>query len=577
MVAINAKYIHSNLAVYSLYAYASLYKEDLEIAEYTINHYMDDILQDIYKRKPDIICFSCYIWNIDIVEKLTKELNKVLPNADLWLGGPEVSYKIKEKLEQNLYIKGIMFGEGERTFLELIQYYKGKISLNKIKGIAYRVEQAKEIIQNYPRDLMKLDLIPFPYSDLSDFKHKILYYETSRGCPYSCSYCLSSIEKQVRFRNNELVAKELDYFLLHKVPQVKFVDRTFNCNREHALFIWRYIKEHDNGCTNFHFEISADLLQEEELDLLNCLRPGLIQLEIGVQSTNSNTIAAIKRKMDLNKLYYAVERIKQGNNIHQHLDLIAGLPYEDYFSFQQSFNQVYNMRPNQLQLGFLKVLKGSAMYENSKEYSIIYQENPPYEVLFTKWISYDKILILKAVEQMVEVYYNSNQFIASIMYLEHFFKEPFELYYYLAKYYESHQLMKINHTRMQRYSILLEFYREVLKKSDDIFSEILVYDLYLRENIKSRPEFAKDQTIQKEKIRSFYQKDFWKKELKGYEHFSLKQASYLTHLEHFSINMEKTVQQGKPILEENFILFDYQNRNPLTYQANTIVVKIGSW
>lgn len=593
LTAVNAKYIHSNLAIRYLYTYARKYKDYMELAEYTINNYTDQILQDIYKKKPDIIAFSCYIWNMGMIDVLTKELRKVMPEVKIWLGGPEVTYDGKLKLQSNDAIDGIIMGEGEETFLELLEYYmEGAVSLPEIKGITYRAsaykctnkashdklcEERDDITVTPLRPSMDLSKVPFPYENMEDFKNKIIYYETSRGCPYSCSYCLSSIDRKVRLRDIELVKKELAFFIDHKVPQVKFVDRTFNCNKKHAMAIWKFIKEHDNGITNFHFEIAADILDEEELDLLSTLRVGLIQLEIGVQSTNPDTIQAIQRKMDFEKLSKIVYQIKEGENIHQHLDLIAGLPYEGYESFRGSFNDVYSLRPDQFQLGFLKVLKGSAIFNENKKNKIVYKSEPPYEVLCTPWLSYDDVLKLKSVEEMVEIYYNSGQFTYSIRYLEKFHETPFDMYKSLGEYYEEQHLGERSHTRISRYEILLDYFVKLLKEKEtdhkkeeeNAFSELLVYDLYLRENLKSRPSFAKDISPYKDKYREFYKREEKMRVLlKGYETYDSKQISKMTHIEYFTIDIDATMENRKVVNKENFILFDYKNRNPLNYEAD---------
>lgn len=601
LTAINAKYIHTNLAIYSLQSSARKYRDQIQLAEFTINNYTDNILQAIYKEKPDFIGFSCYIWNIAMVDELCVELRKLLPDTKIWLGGPEVSYDAKRRLESTQDIDGIMIGEGEETFLELLDYYiEGSINLDKIKGIAYLESAWKKDSELYQavgklpkgtkgtvtvtplRAEMDFSTIPFPYENINDFQNKIIYYETSRGCPYSCSYCLSSINKSVRMRDIELVKKELEIFLLHRVPQVKFVDRTFNCNRAHTLAIWNYIKEKDNGITNFHFEISADILGEEELALLNTLRVGLVQLEIGVQSTNSETIKSIHRRMNLDKLSYAVKQIQKGRNIHQHLDLIAGLPYEDYDTFKQSFCEVYALRPDQFQLGFLKVLKGSAMYEDSKKYGICYKSVAPFEVLYTNWLTYEEVLSLKRVEDMVEVYYNSGQFVNTIKYMEHFFETPFDLYQTLGDYYEKNQLQGMNHARLRRYEILIAFMTEqealgmCVGRKDETdkinlaaFRNILVHDLYLRENLKSRPVFAEDQEVYKKKYR-----DFYNDEQKVQEYLNIESGDEATgqlkqylHLEHFTIDVIQTAETGRVIHTEQFVLYDYLHRNPLSAEA----------
>lgn len=539
LVACNAKYIHSNLAVYDLQAYASDYADHIVLKEYTINQQKDDIMRDIYLEHPDVVCVSCYIWNLSFVKELMADLIKILPGADFWAGGPEVSYDAEKFLAENSEFKGVMVGEGEETFKELAGYYveKNPQNLKDMTGICYR--DGDRIIHNGWRQIMDLSSIPFIYKDLSEFKNRIIYYESSRGCPFSCSYCLSSIDKKLRFRDTETVKKELQFFIDNKVPQVKFVDRTFNCKHDHAMAIWKYINEHDNGVTNFHFEISADLLREEELQEMSTMRPGLIQLEIGVQSTNPDTIKAIHRTMDFEKLKGIVDRIHSFGNIHQHLDLIAGLPYEDYDSFRHSFNDVYALKPQQLQLGFLKVLKGSHMMEMCREYGIVYKTQEPYEVLSTKWLDYDHVLKLKTVENMVEVYYNSGQFQNTLEYLEKFFQDAFSIYERLGSFYMEKGYGDVSHTRMRRYEILLEFLEDVPEISMDQVKDQMVYDLYLRENLKSRPGFARDQKPFERQIW-----DFRKRE----------KVAKNAHVEVFA--------------DGTVLLFNYADRDPLTNNAH---------
>lgn len=539
LVACNAKYIHSNLAVYDLQAYASDYADHIVLKEYTINQQKDDIMRDIYLEHPEVVCVSCYIWNLSFVKELMADLIKILPGADFWAGGPEVSYDAEKFLTENSEFKGVMVGEGEETFKELAGYYveKNPQDLKDMTGICYR--DGDQIIHNGWRQIMDLSSIPFIYKDLSEFKNRIIYYESSRGCPFSCSYCLSSIDKKLRFRDTETVKKELQFFIDNKVPQVKFVDRTFNCKHDHAMAIWKYINEHDNGVTNFHFEISADLLREEELQEMSTMRPGLIQLEIGVQSTNPDTIKAIHRTMDFEKLKGIVDRIHSFGNIHQHLDLIAGLPYEDYDSFRNSFNDVYALKPQQLQLGFLKVLKGSHMMEMCREYGIVYKTQEPYEVLSTKWLDYDHVLKLKTVENMVEVYYNSGQFQNTLEYLENFFQDAFSIYERLGSFYMEKGYGDVSHTRMRRYEILLEFLEDVPEISMDQVKDQMVYDLYLRENLKSRPGFARDQKPFERQIW-----DFRKRE----------KVAKNAHVEVFA--------------DGTVLLFNYADRDPLTNNAH---------
>lgn len=568
LTAINAKYIHSNLAVYSLRAYAEAYKQEIEIAEYTINQQLDDILTDLYKKKPDILCFSCYIWNLTYVEELVREIKKIFPNLPIWLGGPEVSYDAKDVLGRLPEVTGVMFGEGEETFLELLQYYHGEIEdLKDIKGIAYRTTE-HEIMENEWRKTIDLSTVPFVYHDMENFKNKIIYYESSRGCPFSCSYCLSSVDKCLRFRDLELVKKELQFFIDEEVPQVKFVDRTFNCNHKHAMEIWKYLIEHDKGITNFHFEVAADLLNEEEISLIEMMRPGLIQLEIGVQSTNEQTIKEIKRTMKFSEVARIVKRINKNGNVHQHLDLIAGLPHEGLESFQKSFDDVYKLYPEQLQLGFLKVLKGSYMEEMKQEYGLVYKGGPPYEVLYTNWLSYDDLLILKMIEEMVEVYYNSGQFAYTLRQLETEFDSPFEMYLALGKYYETHKLHSVSHSRITRYEILLGFIKSLACGKEDLYQELLTFDLYLRENVKNRPEFAGEHKVSKEMASAFYECEAQEhKYLKGYDRYDKRQLRKMTHIEKFKYDVQDTCKEM-----ETVILFDYENRNKLTHQASTFII-----
>ena len=619
LVAINAKYIHSNPGVYSLRAFArtKIPGADIEIGEYTINHQMDLILQDIYRRKPDFIGFSCYIWNISYIMEIVRDVKKVLPEAEIWLGGPEVSYDAKKVLTREPDVRGIMRGEGELTFTELVRAYlqrektsvpdgytgesfrgqakeetsgcaentrmpenaegenahSDRLDLSQIPGITYRAANG-EIEEHGPQRLLSLDEIPFYYDDMAGFENRIVYYESSRGCPFSCSYCLSSIDKTVRFRSLDLVFPELQFFLDHKVPQVKFVDRTFNCKREHTLGIWRYLVEHDNGITNFHFEVSADIFDEEELELIGKMRPGLIQLEIGVQSTNPDTIREIHRHMDLVKLKRAVDRVYDYRNTHQHLDLIAGLPYENYESFMRSFDDVYRMRPDQLQMGFLKVLKGSYMEEQVAAYDLKYRGIPPYEVLSTKWLPYRDVIRLKGVEDMVEVYYNSGQFPATMKLLEKRFQRPSEIFVNLAEYYEKNGLTGISHSRLARYEILYRFLEEDMREEerDHVtaakvpetgqpsladFRDSLMYDLYVRENIKSRPSFASDQSPYKKEVREFFMAEEENpKWLTDYAGFDSRQMAKMAHLEHME--------------DGTFVLFDYKKRDPLSGNAGAV-------
>lgn len=539
LAACNAKYIHSNPAVYDLKAYAAAYKDSVQIKEFTINQPKDEIMKEIYRSGADVVCFSCYIWNISFVRELIRDLKKILPDTAFWAGGPEVSFHAKNFLEDMPQVTGIMKGEGEETFLALAGYYlEGKGRLEEISGIVFRKEN--EIVDNGFREPVDLDRIPFIYENPENFENRIIYYESSRGCPFSCSYCLSSIDRKLRFRSLSLVKKELQFFLDHRVPQVKFVDRTFNCRHEHAMEVWKYILEHDNGVTNFHFEVSADLFREDELELIGRMRPGLIQLEIGVQSANPETLEAVHRKTDLEKLRRNVEKIRSFHSVHQHLDLIAGLPCEDYESFRRSFDFVYSMKPDQLQLGFLKVLKGSLMEEKAREYGITCKSMEPYEVLSTRWISYEEILKLKTVESMVEVYYNSGQFQYTLNWLTGFWEDAFSFYEDLGRFYERKGYEELSHSRIRRYEILLEFLNEKPEISVAEAAGRMVYDLYLRENLKKRPSFAADQKP--------YEKAVWSYRK---EH----QVPKTAHIEVFS--------------DGTAVLFDYDRRDLLSHNARS--------
>ncbi len=648
LCGINAKYIHSNLAIFSLKAYADRKKipgAEIILKEYTINNYVEDILQDLYEAKADIIIFSCYIWNISFVRELAAELKKVSPEVKIWAGGPEVSYAANKFLMENPAFDLIMQGEGEEVFSELIcltveekcrikdvykqseskkvlsgivekryfierkqavkeekdiedKHFAGEDNvyptnyidmskLQKLQGIAVRdflgeaalgnaesnIGNKTKIINTGFATLMDMDTIPFVYEDFHLFEHKILYYETSRGCPFCCSYCLSSVDKTVRFRSLPIVKKELDAFLEAKVPQVKFVDRTFNCNRQRAIDIWSYLVEHDNGITNFHFEISSDLLGEEELELFAKMRPGLIQLEIGVQSTNGETVDAIHRHMDLDKLFHYVDRVHELGNIHQHLDLIAGLPYENYERFGCSFDDLYAHEPDQLQLGFLKVLKGTMMEEEVKKYSILYRNQPPYEVLGTKWLSYDEIILLKGVEELVELYYNSGQYTLTLKYAVPFFESPFRFYEMFSAWYRGKGYHKLNHNRLEKYNILREFLREHIDENErDTLDEIMLYDMYLRENVKGRPAWAKDTAQYKKEWKALYREQGEKLFPEDVQAgiYDSKRAANQSHIEVFEINIKKFEQSGQVEKKQVFCLFDYSRRNPLNRAARTV-------
>ena len=580
LAAINAKYIHSNLAVYDLKAFAEAHGIPVTVREYTINQRREEILADLYRQEPDVLAFSCYIWNISLVRDVARELHKVRPELPIWVGGPEVSFDAETFLEANSWAAGVMRGEGEQTWLEVLACYGESGSLAGVRGITYRARvpgsggasaedcpamskhgmASSSLCVNGDREPLALDLVPFPYTNAEDFSHRILYYESSRGCPFSCCYCLSSVDRRLRFRSLALVYRELQFFLDRRVPQVKFVDRTFNCRPEHAKAVWRYLAEHDNGVTNFHFEVAADLLDEGMLALIAGMRPGLIQLEIGVQSANPRTLKAIGRAMDLERVKAAVTRVKAGRNVHQHLDLIAGLPHEDLKSFRNSFNEIYALEPDQLQLGFLKVLKGSPMYRMAGNCGCVYQSREPYEVLFTDWLTYSDVLRLKQVEEMVEVYYNSAQFRHTLPECVRLFPDAFSFYDTLGEFYRERGYLLLSHTRLRRYEILQEFLTllpEGRRRMAE-YREWMLFDLYERENLKTRPSWAADLSGYRQAFRDFYGEEAQSHAyLPDHGDCDARRLAGLTHLEIFSHIYG----------EETAVLFSYRNREPLHHGA----------
>lgn len=582
LASIDSKYIHSNLAVRSLKKYAEQKLREsgafcdggcmhvgadeadavcIEIAEYTINQQPQKVLADIYKRDADITMFSCYIWNKAFMGKLLEDLATVRPEVKIWLGGPEVSFDGAKILEEFPNVRGVMMGEGEETFTQLLEGRKDA-------GVIYR-DEGGNIVYTPQREPLDMDELPFVYEDLADFENRIIYYESSRGCPFRCSYCLSSVDKRLRFRNLDIVKKELKFFLDNKVQQVKFVDRTFNCDHDRTMEIWRFLRDNDNGVTNFHFEMAADILTYDEIELLGELRPGQVQLEIGVQTTNPQTLEAICRPMDFKKLCENVEAVKAQGNVHLHLDLIAGLPYEDMASFKKSFNDVFSLRPEQLQLGFLKVLKGSPMADRCEEYGIKYTAAPPYEVLETKWLSYDDLLKLKQIEEMVEVYYNSGQFSHTLELLVDEFDSTFEMFVALGEFYETKGLEMMNLSRNSRYESLLKFGADLISAYNiDILAvglelkqlcEAMILDYYSRENVKTRPAFLGEETVSKDFAKEFYS-------MESREH------RYLTGPKLAVCDDPRTLRKHTHIekTSEGHLLFDYTRRDPITNNAMII-------
>lgn len=565
LTAVNAKYIHSNLAVYALRAAAGKYNGSVSIAEFTINQEPDRVLGELMRKAPDVLCFSVYIWNLEYVDKLARCVHVLRPELPIWVGGPEVSFDTEEFLLAHPWATGVMSGEGEDTFRELCSHYVEPAagSLSSVAGLMFREPDpsgGERLCRTASRPPVDLDTAPFPYDPADDFTNRILYYESMRGCPFSCAYCLSSVEHGTRFRSPEKVFRDLTFFLDRRVKQVKFVDRTFNCDRERALRVWKFLAERDNGVTGFHFEIAADLLREEDTAFLNTVRPGLIQLEIGVQSANPDTLRAIHRTTSLERVEHSVRAIKRGGNVLQHLDLIAGLPCEDFDSFHRSFNLVYGWKPEQLQLGFLKVLKGTETRRTAETYACSYRPYPPYEILSTKWLSFEELCCLKRTEEMLEVYYNSGQYPVTIRLLEKLIGDAFETFRRLGDFYLEQGLLGPEHSRQKRCSILLNFADSLLEGRPDapemlaLLREAALFDLYARENCKPRPEWAPDPTLRSEEIRRRCR------------------SGKFCHVEPFRYRFPvsfRTEPDALPAAEAEpvWVTFDYTERDPLTRQA----------
>ena len=551
LVAINAKFIHSNLAIRYLKAYSDKHiTADIETIEFTINNYTDEILATIFEKQPDVIGFSCYIWNIEMVKKIVSLIKIVLPNVKIFLGGPEVSYNYEEVFA-SCETDFIISGEGEHSFTQLISSLQTAApKLSEIEGLSYKTNEV--IISNPRKTALDLSVLPFPYENFDGLENRIIYYEASRGCPFSCQYCLSSIEKGVRLAPLEKVCTELQIFIDRKVKQVKFVDRTFNCNKKFAMGIISFLINSDNGITNFHFEVAADLLDDEIMALLATARNGLFQLEIGVQSTNLNTLNAIQRKTNSEWISYCVKKLKEKNNMHIHLDLIAGLPLEDLESFKKSLNDVHALEPHQLQLGFLKVLKGSGMENLCSKYGILSSPYPPYEVLKTACLPYNDVLTLKGVEEMVEIYYNTNCFRNSSNYLKNNFSTPFDFYNALSTYKKQKGVISLVNNKQYSYAFLIEF-AENLNINLEKLRWLIKFDMLLHENLRTTPVWLPLPTIENhDKIYTFLTKNPSIREfLPDYNDIDLKQLPKLVHIEEFPFN-PKTLKDTPTTLLFNY-------------------------
>jgi len=494
LVAINAKFIHANAAIYSLMAYCR--PIPITPLEFTANDNFNFILSEIHAAAPDVLGFSCYIWNMHLVEPLVRAIKKILPQVKIILGGPEVSFDAADLLT-HCPADIIVTGEGEEVLREILSGH----ALSQIKGVTYRAETG-EVRANPPHRKLDLAVFPFPYNADNLPENKIIYYESARGCPFSCAFCLSHNEKPVRFVPLARVFADMDFFLTRRVAQVKFTDRTFNCDPDRALRIWRYINDNDNGHTNFHFEVAATLLDAAALELLGNAPDALFQFEIGIQSTHPQTLESINRDIHTRQAIDNINKLASRGNIHIHLDLIAGLPGEGYERFQESFNAVYCLAPDMLQLGFLKLLKGSRLREKAGDFGILYNDAPPYEVLCTRDISYDGLKSLKAIEQAVDTLYNSGNFKQSLKYVQGFFATPFALYEAFSRHWKSRGYHRASQSLPSVFKIFHAFAQP--HGDANVLANLLKFDWYAAGNTKNLPWLDAPTREDADKINSLY-------------------------------------------------------------------------
>ncbi|EDT78443.1 B12-binding domain-containing radical SAM protein [Clostridium perfringens] len=543
LTAINSKYIHSNLAVRYLKAFTKDLDFQGDIKEFSINDRVENILEGIIEEKPDVVAFSCYIWNMEFVNRLAELIKLVDPNIEILYGGPEVSYEGKEFLE-NHEGEYVIVGEGEKTFREFVLYKLGEGKIEDIKGLNYKRDG--KVFENPKRPEMDMNELVFPYTYEEDINNKIVYYEASRGCPFKCKYCLSSVMHGVRFLDVERVKKELKYFMERGLKLVKFVDRTFNCNREYTVELLKYLSEQDTE-TRFHFEVAADLLTEEQIEILNNAPKGRFQLEVGVQTTNNEVLHNINRYITYENIKEKVLKVASGKNVMQHLDLIAGLPGEDLESFKKSFNDVHAIRPDEIQLGFLKLLKGSSMREEAEKWGIVYSPYAPYEIIRSKDISYEELLLLKKVEAMVDKYYNSCKFNNVIKFFLNIYEKPFDFYYDLAMFFEEKGNFKRSIGNVEYYKILLDFYLEKIGGEDEgLFKEVLKFDYLCFNKKRWLPDFLV-RTITKEDEQNI--KDSFDRQM------PFKKA----HIEKFEIDIINYIKNGEINFEPKYLIFDEMN------------------
>lgn len=546
LTAINSKFIHSNLAVRYLKAFTKDLPYECTIREFSINDRKEKILEELIGEKADVIAFSSYIWNIEYVASIARLIKLVDDSIEILIGGPEASYDSRNFLDSN-DADYVIEGEGEETYKEFVQsklQSLGKKIDTPINGLY--IKKDSEILYGGKRQLMNMEKLVFPYGEEDSLDNKIVYYEASRGCPFKCAYCLSSTEHGVRFLNGERVKKELDYFIKKGVRLVKFVDRTFNCNKNFAEDIWKFIIESDTN-TLFHFEISGDLLSEDEIKLLSRASRGRIQFEVGVQTTNDEVLKNIDRFVTFSDISEKVIELGKVKNIRQHLDLIAGLPGEDFSSFKKSFNDVYCIEPDELQLGFLKLLKGSKMREEAPKWEMVYSPYPPYEILRTSTLSYEEIVKIKRLEEVFDKYYNSGKFKTILKYMSALFETPFDFYMSLGTYYYERGFYNRNISSVDFYKVFVDFNRDKLNGNRKIVNEIVKYDFLMNNRKRWLPDFL-TRTSNKE-VESSIKENFKKQGL------SIKDINS-THLEIFEIDIINFVDNGIIEEGEHYLLFN---------------------
>lgn len=569
LTTLNSKFIHTNLAIrYLNQMVKDIEYIDVDIREYTINNELDFILKDIYANNYDVILFSTYIWNVNDIVKICNNLKKVNKNVKIALGGPEVTYDSEESMKKYDFVDYILYGEGELVFRDFVKSLKGDIDIKDVNGIVYR--NNGDIVKNKPmKDIENLDIIPSPYVDLNkaEYENRIVYYETSRGCPFNCQYCLSSTLQGLRYFSIDRVKSDLKALIDARVSQIKFIDRTFNANKKFAMEIMQFLMENDNDYTTYHFEVTAHLLTEDMLEFLKECKEGLFQFEIGVQTTNEKVLEAVGRRDDFSKLSYVVQKIASYRNIHQHLDLIAGLPYEDYNSFENSFNDVFNLGIEHLQLGFLKMIKGTGIRNNADEHEFRYKDYPPYEVLYNKYITYNEILKLKDIEEILERYFNSKNFVLSMRYIIHnYYKEsPFKFFEDFATYFDKNGYFNMSQGKNQLYKILLDFYTEKINKNIELFTEIIKYDYISLGKTSNVPGFMSKIEVEdfKNRCHLFLQnEENILKYIPRFENTPAKQIIKHVHFEPFKYDILKLKENIKADLDkkESIVLFVYDDK-----------------